>query len=365
VRIVDFDEDGLTDILVCDARRNRVIWYRQTSDNRWDEIPIGDELNTPAAAVPVDLDRDGDRDLVVAVLGDVLPSDSQIGQVVWLENQDGKFMTRVLLDDLRRVSDVQVGDLNGDGNPDIAAAVFGYHHGEILWLENRGGGRFRDHLLFTSQGPSHVPLGDFDGDGDLDIAALVSQDHEEIWMFENRGAGTFAPRLIHGFLNFDLGSASLTSADLDHDGKLDLLVAAGDNLEINHHYPQPWHGCMWLRNLGDRRFEPRRIGSVGGVYAAAVADMNGDGHNDVVLGCMFNDWHSAGSASLVLLQNDGHEEFTAKTIADRPGHLATVAVGDLNRDGAPDIVAGTLQLHHSSTRTGRVTAWMSRKRGLP
>ena len=365
VRIVDFDNDGFADILVCDAQRNRVLWYRQIGANKWEEIPLGDELSSPAAAVPVDLDRDGDRDLVVAVLGNVLPSDSRIGQVVWLENQGGKFTNRVLLDDIRRVSDVQVGDLNGDGHVDIAVAVFGYHHGEILWLENRGDGRFRDHLLFTSQGPSHVPLGDFDGDGDLDISALVSQDHEEVWLFENRGGGTFAPHLVHGFLNFDVGSAAMISSDLDKDGKLDLLVAAGDNLEVNHHCPQPWHGCIWLKNLGDQRFEARRIGNVGGVYAAAVADMNGDGHNDVVLGCMFNDWHTPGSASLVLLENDGRQQFTAKMIADQPIHLATVAAGDLNRDATPDVVAGTLQLHHSASRSGRVTAWLSRKRDLP
>src|SRR5262245_42006544 len=174
VKIVDLDTDGRPDVLVCDGRRNRVFWYRQLEGNRWEEIPLGDELNCPACATPVDLDGDGDLDVVVAVLGSVLPTDDRVGQVVWLENRNGTFKTHVLISDLRRVSDVQVGDLDGDGDVDIAVAVFGYHHGEILWLENQGGGKFRDHHLFTTQGPSHVPIGDFDGDGDLDIVALVS-----------------------------------------------------------------------------------------------------------------------------------------------------------------------------------------------
>jgi hypothetical protein len=77
---------------------------------------------------------------------------------------------------------------------------------------------------------------------------------------------------------------------------------------------------------------------------------------------MFNDWHRAGAASLVLLDNDGKQNFTAKTIADRPIHLATVAAGDINGDGRPDIVAGSLYLNAPAPdRVGRVTAWLSRK----
>src|SRR5262249_50520573 len=149
--------------------------------------------------------------------------------------------------------------------------------GRVLWLENLGNGKFRDHELLTAPGPIHVPLVDLDGDGDLDIVAIVSQDYEEVWAFENLGGGKFRKRELYSDPNFDLGSAGLVVADLDQDGKPDLLWVAGDNLEVRYPNPQAWHGCYWLRNLGDWKFERKRIGKLAGTYAVGVGDLDGDG----------------------------------------------------------------------------------------
>src|SRR5207253_3421794 len=135
VQIVDFDRDGLNDILVCDSARNAVILYRQTSSGQFTERVLADNLKCPAHATVVDLDKDGDLDVVVAVLGSIFPWDELVGKVVLLENEGDHyhFTQHVLLDDVRRVADVQAGDLNGDGNIDLVVAVFGYARGEVLW----------------------------------------------------------------------------------------------------------------------------------------------------------------------------------------------------------------------------------------
>jgi hypothetical protein len=365
VQIVDLDRDGIPDVLVCDAVLNRVVWYRQAPRGVWEERILGDiDLPAPCHVSAVDLNGDGRLDLVVAGLGSVYPTDDPVGKVLWLENTgDQQFKTHVLLDDLRRVADVQAGDLNGDGLPDLVVAEFGYDRGRVLWLENKGGGRFRDHELFAVPGAIHVPIVDLDGDGKPDIVTVLAQDEEEVVAFENRSGGEFRRRSLYAQVNFDFGSSGLFVTDLNGDGKPDLLLTGGDNLEITYNAAQPWHGCILLENKGNWKFERRRIATVPGVYAAGVGDLNGDGHPDVVLVSMFNDWQRKGSASVVWLENDGRGNFTPRQIADFPSHLATVAVGDLDGDGRADIVAGSLHVLGPFDRLGRVTLWTSGQGG--
>ncbi len=365
VQIVDFDRDDLPDVIACDARYNRVLLYRQVSGGAWEETVLGEELVAPAHATVVDLDRDGDHDVIVSVLGNILPDDNVIGSVVWLENDGGEFQKHLLLDDVRRVADVQAGDLDGDQDLDLAVAVFGYSRGEVLWLENRGEQRFRDHRLFVAPGIIHVPLADFDGDGDIDIAAVVSQDEEEVWGFENLGRGKFQPRRLFASINYDLGSAGLVLDDLDQDGDADLILPVGDNLEDIHSYPQPYHGCLWLENVGNWTFTTHRLAHLGGTYAAAVGDLDGDGDRDVVLASMVNNWDRPGHASLVWLENDGRHNFSPRQIDDRPTHLVTVACGDLNGDGRDDIAAGGLYLIPPFDRASGVNIWISQPGSRP
>lgn len=363
IQIIDFDRDGLPDVLACDARLGSVILYRQDPPGRWNEHVLADQLVVPAHATVVDLDQDGDFDVLVSELGNIWPDDGVVGRVVLLEQRDGAFVRHTVLDDVRRVADVQPGDFDGDGDIDLAVAVFGYARGQILWLENRGGFQFYEHELMYAPGTIHVPVADYDSDGDLDIAAVVSQDEEELWVFENLGAGEFRPRRIFGALNFDLGAAGLIQTDLDGDGDADLLLPVGDNFEDQYAYPQPYHGCLWFENQGDWNFVERRIAEFGGTYAAATGDLDADGDIDVVLVSMANDWDRPENPSIVWLENDGDQNFRTCQIANRPIHLVTVACGDLNGDGRDDIVAGGLHARSPFDRLGRITAWISNDHG--
>ena len=350
VNVCDLDGDEQPELLVCDAVRHTVHWIRRTDDGEWRSQSLVPEnsMAAPAHTAITDLDGDGDQDVVVAVLHSVWPTDSREGQVVALVN-DGSmgFDVRLLADDLCRVTDVQPGDFDGDGDVDLAVAEFGYARGRVLWLENVGDGAFADHELSSLPGCIHVPVDDYDGDGDLDVAAVISQTDEEVWVFENQGHADFAlqGRRVWGTSNFDLGLAGMKKCDLDQDGDADFLLSAGDSLELSFPCPQPVHGCIWLENTGDLTFAEHRIGQLGGTYDVEAVDLDQDGDLDVVMAAMFNEWKEEGATSLAWLENDGNQQFTPWHLADGPTHLCTVACQDLTGDGLPEVVAGSLQLY--------------------
>ncbi len=357
VSIVQLDPDGPKGVLVCDAAANQVSFCTRDESGTWAESILISDVIAPAHATVVDIDLDGDLDVVVSVLGNIEPDDGVVGRLVLLERDGDQYLPKTILDDVRRVADAQPADFDNDGDIDLAVAVFGYNRGQVLWLENRGNGNFRDHELLSAPGTIHVPVADYDNDGDADIAAIVTQDEEELWIFENSGDGKFKPRRLWSTLNFDLGSAGLLASDLDRDGDIDLILPAGDNLEDFDPFPQPYHGCLWFENHGNMKFEAQRIASFGGTYAAAAGDVDSDGDTDVVLVSMANVWDDADRASIAWLENDGKQQFQLWKIDSTPTHLVTVDVADLDGDGQSDIVAGGLHIRGPYDRIGRVTHW--------
>ncbi|MEN0051507.1 MAG: VCBS repeat-containing protein, partial [Bacteroidota bacterium] len=137
--VEDLNEDGLLDILVCDSKRSIVSWIRQNPDGTYTEEIISSELTAPAHIEVDDFDEDGDKDLLVADLGMLFPNNDKIGSVIILENDgNAKFKKRVIVENVARVADVRAGDLDGDGDKDLAVAQFGYDDGETRWIENLG-----------------------------------------------------------------------------------------------------------------------------------------------------------------------------------------------------------------------------------
>lgn len=364
VEIADLDGDGLPDILVCDALRNKVSWIRQSPKGVYTELPVSGDIQAPAHVSAIDIDGDGDVDLVVASLGSLFPDNRRIGSVILLENNGHQqFTSHVVAQGIARVADVRAGDLDGDGDLDLAVAGFGYDNGETLWLENKGGWTFVPHVLQRLSGAINAIPVDMNGDGRLDIVTLVSQEWEEIWVFVNDGKGQFTSKLLWGSTNPDFGSSWLTVVDLDKDGDPDLLFSNGDAFDYAPANSRPWHGVQWLENKSNLQFEFHRLGDFSGASSPQAADVDGDGDLDVVVVSAYNRWDDQAAQSLIWLENNGRQQFTAHRITASPTHLITLAVGDLDGNGTPDLVTGGMHISRPFDRMSRVTVWSNRGQG--
>ncbi len=358
VEIVDLDGDGLKDVLACDARRNRVEWIRQVRKGVFKEQDIGGPVPGPAHVSVADLYGTGHLDVLVACMGKILPDNDKIGSVVVLKNDGHEhFTNQVILDHTYRVTDVEAADLNGDGRLDLAVAQFGYIEGQVQWLENLGNGHFKSHPLLDLPGTIHAPVADLTGSGHKDIVALVTQGLEEVHAFFGDGRGRFRDRVLYGSTNKDFGCSGLCVADVNGDGRPDIIYTNGDGFDYATPGIRPWHGVQWLENLGSGKFAFHRIGNFPGAFSPVAVDLTGDGHKDIIACSGFNDWTNPDSVSLMCFENDGHEHFTPRALAHVPNHLIVVRAADMYNDGRIELVTGTVMRHPPYDSVSRVTLW--------
>ena len=360
IQPVDLDDDRLTDILVCDAKQNFVSWIRQYPAGTYTEKIIAGDIIAPAHVQTVDFDFDGDKDLMIGVLGMLFPNNDKIGSVVILENNGlYEFTKHVIAEKIARVSDVRAGDLDGDGDMDLAVAQFGYDDGETRWIENLGNWKFENHILQNLSGPINVEILDIDKDKDLDIIALVSQEWEEIYCYVNDGKGNFQSRLLFGSSNQDFGSSMLSVCDYDKDGDEDILYTNGDAFDYIPPQGRPWHGVNVLENKGDLVFEFRRLCYFTGATYMKPADIDNDGDIDFFAVATWNLWDRPESQSMIWLENIDNVQFTRHEITNNPTHLLCCEPGDFNNDGLTDVITCGMHTFPPYDRMGRITLWIN------
>lgn len=125
--------------------------------------------------------------------------------------------------------------------------------------------------------------------------------------------------------------SDLLIVDLDGDGLKDVLVCDGRLNKVT-----------WIRQVRPGVFEEQDIGeSVAGPAHVEVADLNGDGHLDVLVASMgVIPPSNVKKGAVVLLENDGTNHFTNRVLLDNVARVTYVAAADFNKDGRPDLIVG-------------------------
>ena len=246
-----------------------------------------------------------------------------------------------------QASSSAMGDLNGDGLADLVVANECASNsncaGSVGILLSNGDGSFQAPVSYSTIGAdaSSVTLADVNGDGHLDIlvanqcASASNCNSSGVVVLLGNGDGTFQPGVSYGVAGS--GAFSIVAADLNGDGKLDVVVSEQCSSSNNCNAGS----VAVLRGNGDGTFQPAVAYNSGGLYAfgVAVADLNGDGHPDLVVSnyCFSNSNCTYGTVDVLLGIGDG--TFQSAVSYNSSGYYSRfVTVADLNADGKPDLI---------------------------
>jgi hypothetical protein len=312
----DVNGDGLLDLVLAKGRHDPLIDRVLLGDGHGHfatAYDLGTASDRSYSGRLVDLDRDGDLDVVIS-------NDSPDPKLVYLNDGKGRFRVGSTYGRPEwPTRNATVADLNGDGLPDIVAANRG-PEGNFICL-NRGAGQFdAECVAFSHEPATTITAADFNRDGAIDLA-VPHRDGGQSRVYLAAPKGTFAPNHVIQFGPPNANIRMTEVADLNGDGSLDIVAI--DEREGTSIYFGQLGGFSPALKVADAKPTP---------YALLVGDVNGDTKPDIVIGNV--------EAPSTILFNDGSgRRFRTGHFGDGKGTVYGIALADLDRDGVMDIAA--------------------------
>lgn len=286
--------------------------------------PVAYPVSQPLTVVADDVNGDGRPDLVT-----LAGNGNSVSVQLNLKKGGFGAAQSFFVQGTGSASAMAVGDVNGDGKPDVVFAftnyssdvsVSGTYTGGVGVLLGDGKGSFTHaptSAIFQGTPISSLALADVYGDGQMDVVAVGTLG--SVYVARPAGGGLFQPAQSYRvFLGYSAVNAQLAVGDLNGDGKPDAVVTAPS-----------LNSVAVLLNTGGG-LGPAQHFAVGGTPAAVgVGDVSGDGRLDVVTA------NANGMVSVLLGQGNG--SFGAAQTYALGGPANSVALADFNHDGRLDI----------------------------
>lgn len=314
----DFTGDGKLDLVTASALSNTVSLLKAQPNGSF-----GSDARSPRAVTTGDFNGDGKLDLVTA-------NYTSRNVTVLLRKSTGGFSPPVSFRVRLNPVAIQTADFTGDGKLDLATANSGSN--DVSILTGNGNGTFDQIVNIPTGGsPSDLVAGDFNGDNKPDLA-VANSNSDTVSVLLNNGSGGFNP-----VTNFAVGSRpiAIVMGDFNGDSYLDLVTANGKSYSLS----------VLLGN-GDGGFSTKAtIALNDGPKSLAVGDVDGDGYLDL----------AAGTVNVNIFWGDGTGNFTPGNIyAPTNQYIDALLTSDFNNDNQLDMAVVNTVDHTISVSLGGI-----------
>lgn len=355
----DFNADGRIDLVASTTNYNSgwvyglQLFYQQADGSLADGVPFSVPSSCAVTGlVAGDLNGDGRQDLLV--------NRASCGLDLYLQNPAGQLQFDSNIPSPSSIGTVvRLADMNGDGRLDIV--TFGADNAVVqVWRNNAGTWQISDSVLVdvTNAGNLDLAVGDLNGDGrpDIAVAAQSLADFSAAALLYQGADGHLGAPVMLKVTDQNETATNVAIGDVNGDGRADLLLS--------------FHAsglALFSQGSGGQLGPMQRLGDGGSPLL--LADINGDGRLDVLMGGPFTDGFvtrlqaSDGSLTAEAGYPARFKGFSAYT--------GVLALGDVNGDGRPDVIFADevfvqrpvpVMSQSLKPRVGLASGWSSRIR---
>jgi len=334
IEMVDLDRDGDLDILSASSGNSgkEIAWYENHGNDSFSEWIITSDTDNTKSIRAADMDNDGDIDILYT-------SHEVNGSLVLCDNNGSQnFTCSPIPNATDSLFSIEIVDQDGDGWLDIITSSC--DNNKVEWIKNLGNGNFETPQLIDDANTNNavaVHTADFNQDGYVDVVAAYKDSNRIDWYeYNSTGSEGFVSHWVADITDVN----SIDIGDINQDGYSDIIAVSNNDDKVYWYKSTQSTSPTFASSIS--------IASLINVSYASVADMDNDGDLDILSNS------SETNGKIAWYENIGSDtNFPEHIIANGVDNIIKVFAADIDNDGNIDVVsgdsAGNIVVYENST----------------